>query len=111
MFFSRPPTDAKLSLEGQALKQYRNFKYLGIVFYDQNDPESEITNQIYKFDNNLFLLYPLLKHRNIPSKVKKTLIYITILKPILTYSHESWTLISKTISQLQESEMKVMRLI
>ena len=51
-----------------------------------------------------------MKDRNIPRKVK-TMIYITILRPILTYGHESWTLTSKTRSQLQAAEMKTLRLI
>ena len=110
MLLSRAPADINISLEGQTLKQCRNFKYLGVLFNDQNDSKVEITNRIHKFSNNLYLLYPLMKDRNIPRKVK-TLIYISILRPILTYGHESWTLTTKTRSQLQAAEMKVLRLI
>ena len=56
------------------------------------------------------MLYPLMKDRNIPRKVK-TLIYISILTPVLIYGHESWTLTSKTRSQIQAAEMKILRLI
>ena len=77
---------------------------------DTNDPQLEITNRINKYNNNLYLLYPLMKDRNIPKGVK-TVIYTTILRPILTYGHESWTLTSKTRSQIQAAEMKVLRLI
>ena len=51
-----------------------------------------------------------MKDRNIPRKVK-TIIYLTILRPILAYGHESWTLTSRTRSQLQAAEMKALRLI
>ena len=51
-----------------------------------------------------------MKDRNIPRKVKK-IIYISILRPILTYGYESWALTSKTRSQLQAAEMRVLRLI
>ena len=51
-----------------------------------------------------------MKDRNIPRKVK-TIIYLSILRPILVYGHESWTLTSKTRSQIQATEMKALRLI
>ena len=56
------------------------------------------------------MLYPLLKDRNIPAKVK-TLIYTSILRRILIYGHEAWALTSKTRSQVQAAEMKSLRLI
>ena len=77
---------------------------------DNNDHQVEITQRINKFNNNLYMLYPLMKDRNIPRKVK-TLIYTSILRPVLTYGHESWTLTSKTRSQILAAEMKVLRLI
>ena len=88
----------------------RNFRYLGVTVSDNNDHQVEITQRINKINNNLYMLYPLMKDRNIPRKVK-TLIYTSILRPVLTYGHESWTLTSKTRSQIQAVEMKVLRLI
>ena len=110
MLLSRTPSNINVLLEGQTLKQCRRFEYLGVQFSDQNDPKLEIITRIQKFNNNLYLLYPLMKDRNIPRKVK-TMIYLTILRPILTYGHESWTLTSRTRSQLQAAEMKALRLI
>ena len=77
---------------------------------DQNDPKIELTSRIQKYNSNLHLLYPLMKDRYIPRKVK-IIIYLSILRPILTYGHESWTLTSKTRSQVQAAEMKALRLI
>ena len=80
-------------------------------FIDQDVIDSTVMlNRINKFNNNLHLLYPLLKDRNIPRKVK-LVIYTTILRPVLTYGHESWTLTSRTRSKVQATEMKVLRLI
>ena len=110
MVLSRVPHNPDISLEGQVLHHCTNFKYLGVMFCDKNDPEQEINNRINKFNNNLHLLYPLLKDRNIPRKVK-LVIYTTILRPVLTYGHESWTLTSRTRSKVQAAEMKVLRLI
>ena len=110
MMLSRMPQEVNISLEGQALQQCTNFKYLGVMFNNKSDPQLEITHRINKFSNNLHLLYPLMKDRNIPRKVK-IIIYISILRPVLTYGHESWTLTTKTRSQIQAAEMRVLRLI
>ena len=70
---------------------------------DRN-PKLKITSRIKK---GIFLL---IKDRNISLKVK-TIICLSMLRPILTYGHELWTLTSKTRSQIQAVEMKVLRLI
>ena len=41
----------------------------------------------------------------------KLIIFNTILKPILTYAAETWSLTTKTSSQIQAAEMKTLRLI
>ena len=46
----------------------------------------------------------------VPSKVRVTM-YTTILRPILVYGSEAWTLTSKTRSMVQAAEMRVLRLI
>lgn len=53
------------------------------------------------------MLYPLLRDMKITTKVK-TLIYITVLRTILTYGHESWALVSKTRIQMQAAEMRAL---
>ena len=110
MMLSRMPEEVNILLEGQTLQQCIDFKYLGVVFNNKSDTQLEITHRINKFNNSLYLLYPLMKDRNIPRKVK-TIIYTSILRPIPTYGHESWTLTTKTRSQIQAAEMRVLRLI
>ena len=110
MTISRTPDEMNILIEDQVLKQCRQFKYLGVMFSEENNSKIEIDHRIIKFNNNLRMLYPLLKDRYIPRKVK-TLIYSSILKPILMYGHESWALTTKTKSQLQAAEMRVLRLI
>ena len=55
-------------------------------------------------------MYPLLKERTIPREVKVT-IYNIILRRTLLYGSECWAVISKTQSNLQAAEMKVLRVI
>ena len=110
MVISRTPEEMDISLEDHTLKQCRHFKYLGVKFSEENDTKIEIDHRIAKFNNNLRMLYPLLKDRYIPRRVK-ALIYTSILRPILMYGYESWALTTKTKSQLQAAEMRVLRLI
>ena len=55
-------------------------------------------------------MYPLLQEKSIPTRVK-VLIYKTILRPLLTYGSEIWTLTTKLKSKIQAAEMRVLRLI
>ena len=95
---------------GQKLKQAENFTYLGININERNLQQAEITSRITKYNNNFRLLYPMLKDNFVP-KESKVLIYTTILRPILIYGSEAWSLTSKTKSTIQAAEMKVLRLI
>ncbi len=56
------------------------------------------------------LLYPLVKDRHVPRKVK-TIFYTSIIRPILTYGYEAWSLTKRTKSRIQATEMKVLRII
>ena len=45
------------------------------------------------------------------SKKVKTILYTIIMRPVLMYGHEVWTLNTKAKSKIQAIEMKVLRLI
>ena len=68
----------------------------------------EINNRIGKYNSNVGMVYPLLRDRNIPRRCK-IIIYQSILKPILMYGSEVWSLTTKTESRLQAAEMRVLR--
>lgn len=70
----------------------------------------ELNKRIAKYNANVNMLYPILKDKNPPRKCK-IIMYKTILKPILTYAAEYWTLTTKTMSKVQAAEMRVPRLI
>ena len=72
--------------------------------------ELEINNTIAKYNSNVGLMYPLLRDINIPRECKIT-IYHAILKPILLYGSEAWSLTTRTESKLQAAEMRVLRTI
>lgn len=92
------------------LHQVENYTHLGVNVGDTNRQEIEINNRIAKYNRNVGLMYPLLRDPNIPLECKVT-IYQSILKPILLYGSEVWSLTTKTQSKLQAAEMRVLRTI
>ena len=90
--------------------QVANYTYLGVNVGETNLQEIEINNRIAKYNSNVGLMYPLLRDVNIPRDCKIT-IYHTILKPILLYGSEVWSLTTRTESKLQAAEMRVLRTI
>ena len=110
MHISRRREEFEVYMEDRKLHQANSYKYLGVVVDDSNIQETELNARIEKYTRNFMMLYPLMKEKCIPTQVKTT-IYNTILKPILTYGAECWSLTTKTSSRLQAAEMKVLRTI
>ena len=110
MLLSKEQEEMDVVIGGSVLKQVDWFEYLGVYFGTGNDMILELNHRISKFNGTLALLYPLLKDRNIPRKVKM-IIYTNILRPILIYGHEAWALNTRLKSKLQTCEMRVLRVI
>ena len=110
MVLSRQRNNCEIYVEGNKLEEVNNFKYLGVNYNNAGQMQVEIDKRIAKYSKNLGLLYPLIKEKHIPEKVKIQ-IYTTILKPILLYGSESWVLTTKMKSKLQAAEMRTLRLI
>ena len=102
--------DGGIVVNEQVIKVVREFVYLGSKLTSDNLIENEIQNRISKFTKNVNCLYPLLKQKEIPSDVK-VCIYTTVLRPVLLYGSETWTLTTKLKSKIQASEMRILRLI
>ena len=82
---------------------YKNF---GVMVDEGNNQETEIGARIEKYIKNFRLMHPLLKEKYVPREVK-TAIYKTILKPVLMFEAECWSLTEKTTSRVQAAEIKV----
>ena len=106
----RCPEEGEITINGHTLKETDNFIYLGSKLTSDNLIEEEINNRISKFTKNLNCLYPLMKEKSIPKSVK-ICIYSTILRPVLLYGCETWTLTKRLKSKIQATEMRVLRLI
>ena len=110
MAISRSPNQYDVFIGEDKINQTDNDSYLGVCVNDGNLQERESNERISKYTTNVGMMYPLLKDRHVPRQ-SKIIIYKTILKPILLYGAETWSLTTKTQSKLQAAEMRVLRLI
>ena len=92
----------------RTLNQVQSFKYIGSTVNEQSTQEEEIKNRIYS--QNVRCMYRLLKDRNVPKKVKQ-IIHQTILRHILIFGSECWTLTKRLEQQITTADMKVIRMI
>jgi hypothetical protein len=110
MVMGKMQENLNVRVGGRALKQSDHFKYLGVCFGSENSASRELDVRRGKFNSSLISLFPLMKDRNVPRKVK-TIIYTSILRPILVYGYESWALSTRDKSKIQSCEMRVLRVI
>ena len=107
---SRISEEYDVYLAGDKLNQVEKYTYLGIKLDSKNTQEREIDNRIMKYNNTVRFMYPLQKDESINGKCKM-IIYNTILKPIIMYGSECWSLTTRTESKIQAAEMRVLRTI
>ena len=110
MMIARERRELQIEVEGMMLRCVDSFNYLGMLITAGGEMMDEIENRINKYSANVGQLYPILRERNIPRDVK-VVIFTTILRPILLYGAESWTLTTKTRSKLVAAEMRVLHMI
>ena len=98
MQVGRDPEEGDITVNDHVLKKTNNFTYLGSKLTSTNIMEEEVNNRIAKFTKNLIALYPLMKEKEIPRDMRdvKVCIYTTVLRPVLLYGSETWTLTTKT---------------
>ena len=107
---SRLPQQHDIYMDQNRVNQTESYCHLGVNVGESNLQEDEINNRIAKYNSNLDMLYPLLKEQHVPRECK-VIVYKSILKPILLYGLENWSLTTKAEKELQAAEMRVLRLI
>ena len=99
-----------IKIGDHTLKQVQSLKYLASTVNEQSTPEEEIKNSIAKYSQNVGCMNRLLKDRNVPKKAKP-IIHQTILRPILIFGNECWTLTKMLEQQITTTYMKVIRVL
>jgi len=81
-------------LMGKKYERVESFKYLGAMITSLNDIETEIKSKIAVGNKCYYALGTILKRRSISQSIKICL-YKTIIRPVVTYGAETWTVTSK----------------
>lgn len=92
----------------QQYEQVETFKYLGVIVSSQSEEHIEIKNRINLASRSLHALNKLLSTRLLSHRTKLK-IYKTIIRPVLLYGAETWTLDKNTEKKLITFENKVLR--
>ncbi|XP_076057173.1 uncharacterized protein LOC143034684 [Oratosquilla oratoria] len=85
MVVSRREETLNMEFNGVPIQQKESVKYLGVVWNGKAKYESTVEARTAAYSQNLGLLYPFMKDRNVPTTVK-----------IVIYGCESWNLTIKT---------------
>ena len=96
-------------MDGATLKQAEKFKYLGVAFTSDERQGEELDTRIGMASAVMRALhYSVVMKRELSKKAKLS-IFKTFFVPILFYGHEFWVLTERVRSQVQASEMRILR--
>jgi hypothetical protein len=84
------------------------FKYLGSLVTVDNNISADIQARLMAGNMCYYALQNVLRSKNISRKAKLN-VYKTIMRPVVTYGSETWTLTKKDELQINIWERKVLR--
>ena len=89
-------------------ERVNHFTYLGTVITDKNNISHEIRRRIVLGNRAFYANSKILKSRLI-DRTTKVKVYETLIRPVVTYGCEAWTLSASDTNALRVFERKVMR--
>jgi hypothetical protein len=84
------------------------FTYLGTCLTSKNEIRPKIEKRIATANRAYYALHPILKSQSVYRNTK-IIIYKTLIRPIITYGAEAWSMSSETGKRLAVFERKVLR--
>jgi hypothetical protein len=97
-----------LKIKNYKFERVENFKYLGIIFNECNNNQTDLQEEMKNANKTYFMLQKFLKNKNISKKLKLSL-NNTVIDKTLTYASDTWTLTKIDRKQLNIFERKVYR--
>ena len=108
MYTSASRRSHDLNIGEYIFESVDSFRYLGVRFDKFKDSEEAVMDRIQAANRAYFANLKLFRSRLLSRTVKLRL-YKTIIRPVLTFGCELWTLKENTIRQLQVFERKMLR--
>ena len=94
--------------KGETLNQVQSFKYLGSVVHEEGGSTHAVKARVTAAWSKWNDISRVIGDRRMPKKLKVRL-YETVIRPVLTYGGELWTLRKKEESILEATEMGMLR--
>lgn len=94
--------------DGVRIDAVDEFKYLGTLLNSKNKIEDEINSRIIAGNKAYFANSKVMKSKLISRKAKLKL-YKTLIRPVVTYGAEAWTMAMRDENALRVFERKIMR--
>ncbi|XP_066901723.1 uncharacterized protein [Halyomorpha halys] len=89
-------------------EEVRSFFYLSSIINENQDKEEEVKSRIAAGNGAYFSIVRLIKTKLVSRTTKFTL-YKTLIRPIVSYDEETWTLSNKSINLLDRFERVIQR--
>ena len=97
-----------LAIENYIFKRLDNFRYMGTMVNKMNNGSVEVLARLTIANRAYYVLQNHMKSRII-SRNTKTLLYKTLIRPVLTYEAETWVLSKQDEHRLSIFERKILR--
>ena len=94
--------------DGQVIEQTREFKYLGSILTEEGGTEKAVRQRIKVVWQKWREVSGVILDRRMPLKLRMK-IYKTVLRPVLLYGAETWSLRKKEEDVLERTEMRMVR--
>lgn len=101
---------SRVQIDGDEIEVVDEFVYLGSLVTADNDTSREIQRRILAGNRAYFGLRRTLRSNKIRRRTKLT-IYKTLIRPVVLYGHETWTMLVEDQRALGVFERKVLRTI
>ena len=111
MVSSRRGTKANMKYsQGTSLRQVNKFKYLGVTISEEGGSEEAVRARISEAWGKWKDLSGVISDRKMPRQLKIKL-YMTVIRPVLLYGADCWTVGKKGEQILEKTEMRTLRII
>jgi hypothetical protein len=97
-----------LQIGNKTLEAVQSFQYLGNIVGNTNNNNKCIKERI-TMGNKAYYANRLLVNSSLISRNSQLQIYRTLVRPVVTYGSESWTLTMEEETALEVSERKILR--
>jgi hypothetical protein len=105
---TKSDSEQQLNVREHKRKIDNSFNYLGSCITEDNNEYVEIQRRLKLANNAYYSLQAIMKNRNMHRKTK-TRLYKTLIRTVLTYVCENWSLFKKSENAINILERKILR--